>query len=410
MNAYGLPSDAIVNYIFPNNADVVWSIMIVIYPYITGLVAGAFVVSSMYHVFNVKEFKPIANFALIASFCFGLFAALPLLVHLGQPQRAYEIYVTPHLTSAMSIFGYVYSGYLLLLMIEIWIIYRWFFVKRANETAGLERLFWSVLTLGVTTYHPESEKYDRKVAKFLAGLGIPWACLLHGYVGFVFGSVKAVAWWATALQPFIFLSSAIVSGMAMLFLMYTFIMWRRSAGYDYVLIKKFAISLWMAFILDYSLEVLELAFVSYESGAHWAQIQPLLAGPLWESYALGQMGFLSIGPLLILGVVALFEVRGKALVYFTNLGSLLLVLQVLVMRFNVVVGGQLISKSERGFVDYDFEFFAKEGVLTALVILAMPFVTYYVISRFLPVFEGKGLAHVTGDAAPGGTQEVPNEP
>ncbi|MDP6843659.1 MAG: polysulfide reductase NrfD, partial [Rhodospirillales bacterium] len=331
------------------------------------------------------------NFALVASFCFGLFAGLPLLVHLGQPQRAWEIYVTPHTTSAMSIFGYVYSGYLMLLMIEVWFVYRWHFIERANASTGLERQFWTLMTLGVTTYHPQSEEYDRKIAVFLAGLGIPWACLLHGYVGFVFGSVKAVAWWATALQPFIFLSSAIVSGMGMIFLMYAFIMWRRRQDYDYLLVKKYAISLWMAFILDYSLELLELAFVSYEHGLHWAQIKPLLAGPLWESYVLGQMGFLSLGPLLILGVVSLFDVRGKALVYFTNLGSLLLVLQVLAMRFNVVVGGQLISKSERGFVDFEFEIFTKEGVLTGLVILAMPFIAYYVISRFLPIFEGKGL-------------------
>ena len=102
-----LPGDALVNYILPNNAKVWWSIMIVIYPYLTGLMAGAFVVSSLSHVFKVPEFKPIANFALIAAFSFGLFAATPLLVHLGQPHRAFQIYYTPHLNSASSIFGYL---------------------------------------------------------------------------------------------------------------------------------------------------------------------------------------------------------------------------------------------------------------------------------------------------------------
>jgi len=391
MEVLGLPGGALVNYIFPNNAHVTWSIMIVIYPYITGLVAGAFVLSSMYHVFGVKEFKPVANFALVSAFCFGLFAAVPLLFHLGQPQRAYQIYTTPHTTSAMSIFGYVYSSYLILLMLEIWVIYRKVFIEKANAAAGHMKLFWTVLCLGITVYNPESAEYDKKFAKFLAGIGIPWACLLHGYVGFVFGSVKAIAWWATALQPFIFLSSAIVSGMAMMFLMYSFIMWRRAQGYDYALIKKFIISMWMAFILDYALEVLEITFVSYEQGAHWAIIKPLLLGPLFESYVLGQMGFLSLGPLLVLGIGSLLDTRDKALLYVGNLGSLMLVVQVLVMRFNVVVGGQLISKSERGFVDYEFDFFAKEGVLTAMIIFAAPFVTYYVVSRFIPIFEGKSM-------------------
>jgi Ni/Fe-hydrogenase subunit HybB-like protein len=392
-----LPADALVNYIFPNNAHVVWSIMIVIYPYITGLVAGAFVVSSLYHVFGVQELKPIANMALIAAFSFGLFAGMPLLVHLGQPQRFYEIYTTPHLTSAMSVFGYVYSSYLVLLMLEIWIIYRKVFIEKYHAATGIMRLIWHVLTLGVTTYHPESVEPDRKVGVFLAGIGIPWACLLHGYVGFVFGSVKAVAWWATALQPFIFLSSAIVSGMAMLFLMYGVIIWWRGQAHDHNLVKKFMASLWIAFILDYALEVLELTFLIYEKGLHWEQVGPLLHGPLFNTYVLGQMGVLSIIPLLVLGYVVLSNVKGRAMMLLSGLGSLLLVLQVLVMRFNVVVGGQLISKSERGFVDYQWEFFAKEGILTAAIILAAPFVTYAIISFFIPVLENPGEKTASGE-------------
>jgi predicted membrane protein len=100
------------------------------------------------------------------------------------------------------------------------------------------------------------------------------------------------------------------------------------------------------------------------------------------------MGILSIMPLLVLGYVVLSNVKGKVMMMLSALGSLALVLQVLAMRFNVVVGGQLISKSERGFVDYHWEFFAKEGILTALVILAAPFVTYAIINLFIPILEG----------------------
>lgn len=382
-----LPNDALVNYIFPNNAKVWWSILIAVYPYITGLIAGAFVVSALSHVFKVREFKPIANFALIVAFCFGLFAATPLLFHLGQPQRAYEIYVTPHLTSAMSVFGYVYTSYLILLMLEIWLIYRPHFIRKANETKGFEQRIWYVLTLGVTTYHPDSAKIDQKFAVFLAGIGIPWAFLLHGYVGFVFGSVKAIDWWASALQPVIFLLSAIVSGMAMLIVMYTFIKWRSRAPYDYPMIKKFVVYLWSVFLLAFALEMLEVLVARYEQGHHWSIIEPLLNGPLYGSYIIAQVLILSVIPLFVLGYVALSSVRGKTMLYLANLGAFMLVLQVLFMRFNVVVGGQLISKSERGFVHYHWEIFSREGILVCALILAAPFVAYYVISRFIPVFE-----------------------
>ena len=382
-----LPNDALVNYLFPNNMKVWWSVMIVIYPYITGLIAGAFVVSTFYHVFKIEEYRPIANFSLIVAFSFALFVGVPLLVHLGQPQRAWEIYVTPHPTSAMSIFGYVYSGYLLLLMIEIWVIYRPYFIRMANQSTGLMWLIWYVLTLGVTTYHPDAEKVDRKVTGFLAGLGIPWACLLHGYVGFVFGSVKAISWWATALQPLIFLSSAIVSGMAMILVIYSFVMWRRREPYDYPMIRKLMISLWIAFVLDWALEMLELVHAAYRHGYEWEEIRPLIMGPLFETYVVGQITLTSLIPTILLGYVVLSHAAGKKLLYLANISSLMLLLQVLLMRFNVVVGGQLISKSGRGFVKYEWDIFGEDGVVTVLAIFAAPFVAYYVISRFLPIFE-----------------------
>lgn len=382
-----LPHGVLVNYIFPNNEIVWWSILIVVYPYITGLIAGAFVVSGLAHVFKIKEFKAIGNFALIAAFSFGLFAAVPLLFHLGQPQRAYEIYFTPHLTSAMSIFGYIYTGYLILLMLEIWLIYRPHFIQKFNATTGLQRQIWYILTLGVTTYHPDSAKIDQKLILFLAGIGIPWAFVLHGYVGFVFGSVKAIAWWASPLQPIIFLLSAIVSGMAMLMVMYSFIKWWSKAAYDYAMVKKFIAFLWSIFILAFVLEILEVLFARYENGHHWAIIEPLLNGPLFGSYVIIQVLLLSFIPVILLGYVVLSSVNGKKMLYLANLGSFMLVLQVLFMRFNVVVGGQLISKSERGFVDYHWEIFGREGILVSAIILAAPFVTFYLISRFIPMFE-----------------------
>jgi Ni/Fe-hydrogenase subunit HybB-like protein len=384
-----LPNDALVNFIFPNNAHIVWSLMIVIYPFITGLIAGAFVVSTLSHVMKIKDFDPLANFALIAAFCFGLFAGIPLLVHLGQPQRAFNIFFTPHTTSAMSVFGYVYGGYMILLVIEIWFVYREFFVRMANETRGLMRLLWRILCLGVTTYHPESRKVDRKFIYFLALIGIPWAFLLHGYVGFIFGSVKAIPWWATALQPIIFLSSAVVSGMAMVLIMYIFIKWRNQTHYDYIMIKKFAAIMWGIFIVDWGLEMLELVHVWYRNDFDWTQIQPLITGPLFTSYVMFQIILFSAIPTIILAFVVLSKITGKVMMYLAIFASILLVLQVLFMRFNVVVGGQMISKSGRGYVDFHWELFSKEGMLAAMLILAAPFAVYYLISRVLPVFEEK---------------------
>nr|VFK40197.1 MAG: Ni/Fe-hydrogenase 2 integral membrane subunit HybB [Candidatus Kentron sp. SD]VFK45744.1 MAG: Ni/Fe-hydrogenase 2 integral membrane subunit HybB [Candidatus Kentron sp. SD] len=387
-----LPNNAVVNWVFPNNTHIHWSVMVVIYPYITGLVAGAFVISSLHHVFHVENFKGISNFALIATLCFGCFAATPLLFHLGQPQRFFEIYATPHLTSAMSIFGYVYGSYLLLVMVETWLTYRYYFIRRANETSGVLRVPWIILTLGITEYTPDSIRVDRRVITLLAAIGIPWAFLLHGYVGFVFGSVKANVWWATPLQPLIFLLSAIASGVAMLLILYTFIRWQTKKPYDFPMIRQLIVFLWLAFILDITIELLEVLYIRYEHGHHWSLVEPLLSGPLFYTYVIGQMSICSTIPFLLGGYIVVSRVGGKTLLYLANISCLLVVLQVLLMRFNVVVGGQMISASERGLVEFHFDFFGAEGILTGTVLLAMPFVLYFIISRFVPIFDDTPVA------------------
>jgi len=95
------------NFVFPNELHITWTVMIVLYPYITGMVAGAFIVSSFYHVFNMEKLKTVARFALVSSLAFLLFATVPLLNHLGRPERAFYIMMTPNFSSAMSGFGFI---------------------------------------------------------------------------------------------------------------------------------------------------------------------------------------------------------------------------------------------------------------------------------------------------------------
>src|SRR5512135_2655233 len=93
-----------IGYVYPNETVIPWSVLIVVYPYLTGLVAGAFTVSSLYQVFGMKRFKPVAHLALLASLCLMIFVPSPLLLHLGHPERAFNAVFTPHWTYAMAMF------------------------------------------------------------------------------------------------------------------------------------------------------------------------------------------------------------------------------------------------------------------------------------------------------------------
>src|SRR5436305_15224401 len=134
---------------YPNEVELQWSVLIVLYPFITGLVAGAFILASLERVFNVEAVKPTYRLALLTALAFLLVAPLPLQLHLGHPERSFEMYLTPHLSSAMAMFGFVYLWYLMVvLLLEIWLDYRKDIVERAQESKCLMRVIYRSLTLG----------------------------------------------------------------------------------------------------------------------------------------------------------------------------------------------------------------------------------------------------------------------
>ena len=67
--------------------------------------------------------------------------------------------------------------------------------------------------------------------------------------------------------------------------------------------------------------------------------------------------------------------------------SFALLAQVLFMRWNVVIGGQIMAKSERGFATYHPHFFEKEGILVTIIMLLAPLVTLFFLSKIFPLWE-----------------------
>ncbi|HKJ20379.1 MAG TPA: NrfD/PsrC family molybdoenzyme membrane anchor subunit, partial [Woeseiaceae bacterium] len=162
-------------FVYPNEF-IYWSIQIVMYPYMTGLVAGAFVLSSLYHVFGQKDLKEIAQFSLVFSLALLPVAALPLLLHLQQPLRAMEPLLTPHFTSAIAAFGIVFTTYALIVISEIWFVYREYFVYQLEALEGApgfwnaqRRVAYRMLTFGARDVSDGAVKVDHKAAKILAG-------------------------------------------------------------------------------------------------------------------------------------------------------------------------------------------------------------------------------------------------
>ena len=175
-------------------------------------------------------------------------------------------------------------------------------------------------------------EFDRKAVYVITLIGIPSAFLLHGYVGFIFGSVKANPWWSSVLMPIVFLFSAIVSGIALVLLLYYVTTMVRRKAPDMACFDKLASFLLYALIIDLSLET---------AGLH----PPALR---------------------VRGVdrdPARADRQTKLFISLT------------------------IVKSLRGLTFYKMQLFGAEGLLVGVGLLALPFVILYILVKLMPPWE-----------------------
>lgn len=375
-------------FMYPNEVELQWSVLVVIYPYVTGLVAGAFILASLAKVFHVEAVKPTYRLALLTALAFLLIAPLPLQLHLGRPERSFEMYLTPHTTSAMAMFGFVYLWYLMaVLVMEIWLEYRADIVRYAQESTGWRRILYRTMTLGSYRVTPRSLEIDAKLARFVTVIGIPSAFLLHGYVGFIFGSVKANPWWSTPLMPIVFLFSAIVSGIAAVLVIYMAYTALRGMEMDMACLDAMAKFLFYAFVVDFSLELLDLIHRIYEADESFQSLDFMVKTKLFTSQIVVQIFLGTLLPLGLLFLTQILNLSEKARKTIYGVSAAWTLVGILAMRWNVVIGGQLFSKSFLGYTTYKMGFATREGLLPAILVMILPVLILWALVRLLPPLE-----------------------
>ncbi len=370
---------------YPNEVELQWSVLIVLYPFITGLVAGAFILASLERVFRVDAVKPTYRLALLTALAFLLVAPLPLQLHLGHPERSLEMYLTPHRSSAMAMFGFVYLWYLMaVLLLEIWLDYRSDIVRKSKTSKGAARLVYRVLTLGSDNLSERSLRIDERLGYFITLIGIPSAFLLHGYVGFIFGSIKANPWWSSPLMPIVFIFSAMVSGIAAVMLLYMLSSRLRRKPIDIRCLDKIAQYLMYTFIIDFSLEMLDLLQRIYEADESFRSLDFMVHTRLWTSQVIIQIILGTVTPIALIALTQVVKLPDTIRKRIYAVAGCLTVIGIFAMRWNVVIGGQLFSKSFLGYTTYKMGFATREGLLTAIILILLPFAILWVLVKLLP--------------------------
>lgn len=391
----------VVGFIYPNEIELHWNLLIVIYPYITGVVAGAFILASLVKVFRVHEVQPTYRLSLLTALSFLVVAPMPLIIHLGRPERGFEMFLTPSLSSAMAMFGFVYVWYLMaVLLLEIWFDYRKDLIIWAQREHGFKRFLYRLLSLYTTDVSEKAIAFDKKAVTSITIVGIPSAFLLHGYVGFIFGSIKANPWWSSVLMPIAFLFSAMVSGIGMVMLIYMVGALVRKKDLDMACIEKLATFLFIMMIVDFSLEGLDFVHRVYQSEESIKILSQLISERLFVSLIVIQLLLGMLIPLIVIAFAKSldFPPELRRLSYFICV--LLVELGIFTTRWNVVIGGQLFSKSFRGLTAYKISVGGVEGLLVSLAILALPFIILYVFVRLFPPWEEAHKGREVGTSEP----------
>jgi len=386
----------VTGFIYPNEVEIQWGILVVVYPYITGLVAGAFILASLVQLFNIKEVQPTYRLALLTALAFLLIAPLPLLLHLGHPLRSYEIFLTPQLKSAMAMFGFVYLWYLMaVLLLELWFEYRKDLVLWSKDAVFPMNWIYKILSFFSTDVSDRAVAFDHKAIRVITLVGVPSAFLLHGYVGFIFGSVKANPWWGSVLMPLVFLMSAIVSGIALIVFLYMVVAPLKGEAVDMRCLDKITSYLFYAVIVDFTLEVLDFIHRLYQSEESIKILSRLVMDKLFVSLWVIQVLLGMLVPLAVMVAVKSlkFTEELRRLFYFASV--ILIQLGIFATRWNVVIGGQLFSKSFRGLTTYKMEVVGIEGLFVAIALLIAPFIILTVFLKIFPAWDSESASHAT---------------
>jgi len=364
---------------------VYWGLPIVIYPYISGLVAGSFIVGSLSKVFGQKIFEPIAKLSLLVTLAFLLVAPLAPLSDARQPSRLLELYTRAHLPySPLGLFTMIWTTYVLLVLVEVYFAFRQDNIRLGQVVPGWRGALYRFFALGSHDLSERAQRRDHALLVFLASAGILLAFAFHGYIGFVFGAIKARPLWSNPLMPVLFIVSAIVSGVALMILVYS-VVWRYLSPErrtDPRIIEGLVSLLMWTIFIDLFLDAVDLlnsGVSAYASGPVFQGFsQIFMGGPLTFMYWGLQLGFL----VLALALTFFRFVRRSAL--WASLAALLTVISVYAMRYNTVIGGQLQPKVSQGLILYTPPAFGRASVQVVIGLFAIVLFIFSLLVEFLP--------------------------
>jgi Ni/Fe-hydrogenase subunit HybB-like protein len=185
-------------------------------------------------------------------------------------------------------------------------------------------------------------------------------------------------------MPVVFIFSAMVSGIAAVMLLYMLMTWSRGETVDMRCVDTIARYLFYIFIIDFSLEMLDLIHRIYEADESFRSLDFMVHTKLYMSHIVVQIVLGTVTPIALLALTQVLKLGEMTRKRIYALSGCLTLIGIFAMRWNVVIGGQLFSKSFLGYTTYKMGLVTREGLLVAIVLTVLPLVILWVLVKLLP--------------------------
>lgn len=334
---FGLYDRMVYGHIHMNYGSIVtWGLGVAAYIYLIGLSAGAFLISSLVYVFQIRRFEQVGRLALFTALVTLVMALLSISFDIGHMGRAWHVVAYPNFKSPMAWMVWLYATYVVILLGEMWFVLRRDLVE-GSAKPGLRGRFYRVLSLGSRETSETASARDEKVVRVLGTIGVPIAIMFHGGVGALFGVVAARPHWHSGMFPILFLLSALVGGGALLTLIAAIFQDGLRRNRETVLaLGQLVLAL---LLLDVLFQISEF-LIAFRGGipGHIAGMKLIISGPYWWVFWGWQIVIGTVVPVFLL----VLPTRKDP--YWVALAGLLIAAGLFGLRLNIVIPGLAVEE------------------------------------------------------------------
>jgi Ni/Fe-hydrogenase subunit HybB-like protein len=367
-----------------------WATMIATYIFLVAIGSGLCIINALGSVFGMQRYEMLTKRMAFLSLTTIIFGMLCIVMHLGHPERM-PIYnaISPNFRSAISWMGLLYSIYMGVVVVELWLLNREDLAGRAQSSAGWVKKILELLTLEKlrgTRFGAVLE--DPRLPRLIALLAFVSGASALSMLGSVFAHAESRLLWYGPYYPVYFLVSAIFSGFAFL-LAVTIITYRVKNDEIFpglkAVIFEMAQALAVVLAVGFLLMIFRLAAGLLDPASR-ATAMLLLNGP----FRLGFWGF-EVGLMSVLPIYVFIWAAEKKSLNGVLTGSIMVLIGTFVMRYEFVVAGQVYPNIPQGLPSYwptIMEVFLIGGVFAAFLLV------YTLGDLFLSLKEEKS-PHVT---------------